>query len=317
MSLARNALQSEKEREKKEGTTKVTRYRAGQVPRWASGEGEEESQGGGLLGTAAKATGAAAPVIVQPGKGDRRLQRLAGRGADRGGGQEARRRRHREGVGEDDEVPDALRGRGEDTEGEEDEEELAERRRRIRAAQLRAEEEAGPGEAEPGEGDKEEDSDEYYSSEYETDTSEGGGAKLIKPVFVSKKDRKTAGGGSEGKGPLLQTTWRTTDEVQRRRQETRAMVKEMAVNEFKGGTDNRSFDDVDTDDEKDKQGEYEAWKLRELGRLTLEWKAENNFRDEEEERGEAKNARAPREKGERVLEYHKAAFFQDASDARL
>ena len=98
--LARNALQSAKEKDKKEGTAKVARYRAGQVPKWAEEE-EAEAGGtdGGLLGgrrgsaSGLVSTSAVAPVVVKPGSGDRRLQRLAGRAS--AAADPHRRSRHR------------------------------------------------------------------------------------------------------------------------------------------------------------------------------------------------------------------------------
>jgi len=324
--LARNALQSAKEKDKKEGTAKVARYRAGQVPKWAEEE-EAEAGGtdGGLLGgrrgsaSGLVSTSAVAPVVVKPGSGDRRLQRLAGRAS--AAADPHRRRRHRD-DGEDDPAPARGAAAGSGDTDEEDEEELAERRRRIRAAQLREEEAgAGPGAAPGGAPGKlaADESEEYYSSEYETDTSEDDGAsRLAKPVFVSRRDRTT----TARRGNSVQTTWKSTDEVEKRQRETREIVKQMAVNEFGGGTDGRSLEDVDTDDEKDKAAEYEAWRLRELDRLELEWKAENGFREleAEAEAAEAAMDEDPKDKGDRAFlqkYYHKGAFFQNVSDGKL
>ena len=332
---ARNAPRTAKEARAEKGATKVTRYRPGVVPTWAEDEDQDERnneglvfrQGGGEATPSGGAAGAAAaPVIVKPGKGDSRLQRLAGRGAARDTDSEDARLRHRRAGREDDGDEAADPRKQADTEDEEDEEEMAARRRRIRAAQLQAEsaEAKAPAIAAPGQEADDEES-EYYSSEYETDTGEDdGAAKLAKPVFVSRKDRATLASDDRGAGvgvgvgigATVQTTWKSSEEVHKRQQETRAMIKEMAVNEFKGGGDDRAFDDVDTDDEKDKQAEYSAWKVRELGRLKLEWMAERNFREDEENL----QVEGPKERGERAFMqkyYHKGAFFQSVSDHKL
>ena len=354
--LVRNALQSADEQEKREGTTKVTRYRAGQVPNWVGEEEEEEEEDRFLKGknrqrarrhgeTAGEAEGkddhdedvAATPVIIAPGN-DRRLQRLAGRSKAAGASSSGRRRERQT----ETETAETDRGRteeGGDLGDEDDEVKIRDRRARIRAAQLDAEERqrqglrvsvSGKGGSEKalpkkeGEGgESSEDSDEYSSEYYSesSDDDDSNALKLAKPVFVSKKDRETIksnnndDGNSFGNSMMIQTTWKSTDEVLKRQQETREILKQMAVNEFKGETDGNTFDDIDTDDEKDKAKEYDAWKLRELERLRLEWQAKNGVSDIAEEDLQVKQSGGDRQERAFMQKYyHQGAFFQSVSD---
>ena len=339
---------------------KVRRYRAGQAPAWAPGDDGNESDGEEEeLGAFAAGPGRRAParaVVVKPARG----------GA---GGAEPGERKVA--------APVVIRARpAERTKEEEEIAAENDRRRaemRARALAQQQEEEEMPYESEddsfgagldpdpppafdggvqraaprPKSGTEEEEDDEEEdeegSSSWETDTDasdsdEPTGRKMIKPVFVPKRERDTvaererveAEMDAEWEGRARQREIRANESRQL------AQIEVDRENQIEEAEANAEGSDVDTSDEADPEGDYEKWVLREMERMRVYEEQREQYEKEQEElamlrampedekeewlRKNRPELYAPKAEKERKKMnfmqkyYHKGAFFQEAPD---
>ena len=360
----RNLSQPQRERQqrKRAGVAKVRRWRAGEVPEWAAQGDAAAADGEGPAAPSAHhpappahQAAAAATIVDAPRrpeevarpsttKSDPRLERLAGAGAAQGGG---RRPRHgASGAGAVDHPIPSPRAQGADG-GSEDEDEdarLRARRARIRALQLEADAAAAAAEAAPpvaarhplvGTDGGASSSSSYYETDSEDDDA-GPGASLTKPVFVSRAQRDTLPGSDAPN--RVQTTQEVGPEAfaDRRREAHAAAMAAARADEADasvapdGGEGGRAFEEVDTDDERDPEGDLALWQARELERLRLEWNLEHGTAGDdddggggggnEDDAGAAAASGDGKGKGQRGFlqkYYHKGAFFQSGTDHRL
>ncbi|KAF8845473.1 hypothetical protein BDN67DRAFT_460531 [Paxillus ammoniavirescens] len=189
---------------------------------------------------------------------------------------------------------------------------------------LEEEEEEGSEEAE------EEEEEEEESSEEESESEEEKPKLLFRPVFVPKRGRVTIA----EKDALAQEA----EEIQRRKElaaeqrkkESHDLVAESIRRELAEKEKEELVPDVDDTDGLDPDGEFEAWRLRELARIKKE-KEEELRREEEREEIERRRAlpeeqrlkedleranklRAEKPKGQQKFlqkYWHKGAFHQD------
>ncbi|BGP26558.1 hypothetical protein JCM10295v2_005511 [Rhodotorula toruloides] len=171
--------------------------------------------------------------------------------------------------------------------------------------------------------------DEEESSEYETDSEEEEPLKPIyKPVFVSKRNRDTLAEKKEFDAEALEA--QREAEEKKRREEAKVLVAESIVREISTKEAEESHPDVDDTDGLDPEGEFEAWKLRELMRLKRDREARyalEKIREEVEARRalpeelrlkedleRADKTRKEKKKGQQVFlqkYHHKGVFHQD------
>lgn len=156
------------------------------------------------------------------------------------------------------------------------------------------------------------------SSEYETDTSaEEPEATRIRPMFVSKSQRKTELSVEVDEELVAE---KRRKEAEERRKETQEMISRQLEEERRSREEARKVDveDVNTDTEEDDKEEYEKWKERELKRLFRDqairererWDAEG-----EESHPTAEDIETERPKLKFMQRYwHKGAFFQADKD---
>ncbi|GAA6003986.1 hypothetical protein JCM10207_006499 [Rhodosporidiobolus poonsookiae] len=106
------------------------------------------------------------------------------------------------------------------------------------------------------------------SSEYETDSEEEEEPlkPLYKPVFVSKRNRDTLEERKKELDPELQEAKREA-ELQKQRDASKNLVADSILRELAQKEAEVTHPDVDDTDGVDPEGEFEAWKLRELMRL--------------------------------------------------
>ncbi|CAD7701159.1 unnamed protein product [Ostreobium quekettii] len=313
--------------------TKVRRYWPGRAPEWALNEDDE------VVLQQQRRDSVAAPVVVS--KADPRLRRLAEASAAKAEDGEPWHRRVKPRLeGSSDEEGS---GEGEEEEEEEEEEEdlavdevtLLDRRAamRQRLLQIRQEEEDQLPQQE--EDIEEEEGDD--ESEYETDSEdERFGRKLIKPVFVPKTERETIAERDRVQQEEELRWKREQQEIEERKIESKALVLELIRQEdsaAKSQADGpKSANDVDTDDDKEEEKEFETWKIREYARLKRDRdereldqkmaaeRAELNAMTEEQRRAwDRANPKvlkkAPKKKWKYLQKYwHKGAFFQDTPD---
>ena len=342
--------------------TRVKRYWAGKAPHWANGgeEGEdaeaEEEEDGEEDRRASRPheeTGDRGRRVAKPavvvGVGAERASRMSP-DEETGGGLQSGRR-----------VPQVPRvieraggGRGgarasssssSDEEEEEDEETIDARRAAMRARlaarrreQEREEEELMPVQDEDdGAGDG---PDESGSSSWETDTDasdsdDGPGRKMIKPMFIPKKERETIAERERVEADL-DAEWERRDAQKKKRAEESKKLAELETrreNELAEVEANAEASDVDTDDDVDESGEFAAWQRREWARIAADREAREKFIAEREEQERIRNMSEeekaawleanPREEKEKKEKskmgfmqkyYHKGAFFQEAAD---
>ncbi|GMH42707.1 hypothetical protein BSKO_10626 [Bryopsis sp. KO-2023] len=311
--------------------TKVKRYWPGRAPDWAQEEDEEA-----VLANQRRDQ-VAAPVVVS--KADPRLKRLAV-SDDVAGNEEVEHRRVRRKL-EDDSgdlvveapVKDELEEHEED-EIVENEDEMLDRRMALRQRLLETRQnEEG---LLPEEEEEEEDDDEDMESEWETDSDdEQLGRRLIKPVFVPKDERETIA-EKERMEEEEEHEWETRKvQLDERKKETKEIVMEK-IRQEDAALRNRvelpkAAAEIDTDDEKDVEKEFEIWKKRELTRIKrekdqLEFALKSaeeremikNMTEEELwERSASKPAinKGPKKKWKFLQKYwHKGAFFQGNPD---
>lgn len=191
--------------------------------------------------------------------------------------------------------------------------------------------------------EEEDEEDEEGSSSWETDTDasdsdEPTGRKMIKPVFVPKRERDTVA-KRERVEAEIDAEW---DGRARRREirvnESRqlAQIEVDRENQIEEAEANAEVSDVDTSDEADPEGDYEKWVLREMERMRVYEEQREQYEKEQEElamlrampedekeewlRKNRPELYAPKAEKERKKMnfmqkyYHKGAFFQEAPD---
>ncbi|CAO1637873.1 unnamed protein product [Parajaminaea phylloscopi] len=191
------------------------------------------------------------------------------------------------------------------------------------------------------------------SSEYETDSeedeeeSEPEPEPMLKPMFVSRKQREAQAmlkTGAVSQAAPEATNDRARDAAQEdpealaerlaaaRRQEAQELASERIKAELLAKQSEDAKPDLDDTDGLDPEAEFAAWRIRELQRIKREWEAEEAKEVEENERARReamtdaqrdeedmaraeagrKEAREQRGKmGFMQKYYHKGAFFQD------
>ncbi|CAN1272006.1 Microfibrillar-associated protein 1 [Linum perenne] len=215
-----------------------------------------------------------------------------------------------------------------------DEEDEEERRRRIKE-KMRRQREQEEAALLPVEEEEEEEEDEEEESEYETDSEEETtGMAMLKPVFVPKSERDTIAEREKLEEEERALEEKVKKKVEERKVETKhILLEEIKKEELiqKNLEMEASVADVDTDDELNEAEEYEAWKVREIGRIKRDRDAREamvkekeeiervrNMTEEERREWERKNPKsgpAPKKKWRFMQKYfHKGAFFQDEPD---
>ncbi|GAA6000567.1 microfibrillar-associated 1 family protein [Rhodotorula paludigena] len=169
------------------------------------------------------------------------------------------------------------------------------------------------------------------SSEYETDSEEEEEPlkPLYKPVFVSKRNRDTIAEQKKELDPEALEA-KQAAEAERRRNEAKNLVADSIVREIASKEAQEVHPDVDDTDGLDPEGEFEAWKLRELTRLKRDREARyalEKIREEVEARRampeelrlkedteRAEKSRKEKPKGNQAFlqrYHHKGVFHQD------
>ncbi|KAG6857656.1 hypothetical protein H0H87_010225 [Tephrocybe sp. NHM501043] len=168
------------------------------------------------------------------------------------------------------------------------------------------------------------------SSEYETDSEEEEKPKVqFRPVFVPKRARVTIA----ERDALLESEEaenKREAEAEERRKQSHDMVAESIKRELAEKEKEEDVNDVDDTDGLDPAAEFEAWRLRELGRIKSE-KEEEVRREEERDEVERRRAMPEEQRMKEDLEranklreekpkgqqkflqkyWHKGAFHQD------
>ncbi|GAA5986164.1 hypothetical protein JCM10908_006438 [Rhodotorula pacifica] len=172
------------------------------------------------------------------------------------------------------------------------------------------------------------------SSEYETDSEEESEEEeplkpIYKPVFVSKRNRDTITERQKELDPEALEAKRE-EEDRKRREEAKALVADSIVREIASKEAQEVHPDVDDTDGLDPEGEFEAWKLRELTRLKRDREARyalEKVREEVEARRampeelrikedteRAEKSRKEKQRGQQAFlqkYHHKGVFHQD------
>ncbi|GAA5954925.1 hypothetical protein JCM8115_005571 [Rhodotorula mucilaginosa] len=173
------------------------------------------------------------------------------------------------------------------------------------------------------------------SSEYETDSEEESDEEeeplkpIYKPVFVSKRNRDTIAERQKELDPEALEAKRE-EEDRKRREEAKALVADSIVREIASKEAQEVHPDVDDTDGLDPEGEFEAWKLRELTRLKRDREARyalEKIREEVEARRalpeelrikedteRAEKSRKEKQRGQQAFlqkYHHKGVFHQD------
>ncbi|GAA5867857.1 hypothetical protein JCM3774_005886 [Rhodotorula dairenensis] len=172
------------------------------------------------------------------------------------------------------------------------------------------------------------------SSEYETDSEEESEEDeplkpIYKPVFVSKRNRDTIAERQKELDPEALEAKREAED-RRRREEAKALVADSIVRELATKEAQEVHPDVDDTDGLDPEGEFEAWKLRELMRLKRDREARyalEKVREEVEARRalpeelrikedteRAEKSRKEKQRGQQAFlqkYHHKGVFHQD------
>ncbi|KAJ6627009.1 splicing factor, Prp19-binding domain-containing protein [Mycena sp. CBHHK59/15] len=127
------------------------------------------------------------------------------------------------------------------------------------------------------------------SSEYETDSEEEEKPKLqFRPVFVPKRARVTIA-ERELAEDSEEAQQKREEEAEERRKQSHDLVAESIKRELAEKEKEDIIPDVDDTDGLDPEAEFEAWRLRELGRIKKE-KEEELRREEEREEIERRRA---------------------------
>jgi len=167
------------------------------------------------------------------------------------------------------------------------------------------------------------------SSEYESDSEEEERPKVqFRPVFVPKRARVTVAEREAEDSEEAQR--RREAEAEERRKQSHDLVAESIRRELAEKEKEDNIPDVDDTDGLDPEAEFEAWRLRELGRIKKE-KEEELRREEEREEIERRRALPEEQRLKEDLEraqklrdekpkgsqkflqkyWHKGAFHQD------
>lgn len=182
------------------------------------------------------------------------------------------------------------------------------------------------------------------SSEYETDSesdesmSEDDRPQLVKPIFKPKNQRVSQSEQNKSQQQFdneRAAQDRAIQESDLRRKQSHALAAERIRQELQEKEHEQTLPDISDTDEKDPEGEFAAWRIRELSRIKRE---RDRMRAKEDEKGELERRRAMPEE-ERLKEdfakasasrkekeeqkrqndqqgfmqkyYHKGSFFQD------
>uniref|UniRef100_A0A7N0U775 Micro-fibrillar-associated protein 1 C-terminal domain-containing protein n=1 Tax=Kalanchoe fedtschenkoi TaxID=63787 RepID=A0A7N0U775_KALFE len=314
------------------GQTKVKRYWPGKAPEWADDVDEDAAPAADIRTTRSDAFPTTDDDV--PPKDDPRLRRLLENRLDDKDQIRADHRRIRQAEIVSTTEEENRRREGLDSD-EEDEDALEEKRRAMKEKmrlKLQTETALLPDEEDE---EEEEDQEEESESEYETDSDdEATGIAMVKPVFVPKSERDTI-----AERERLEAEERALEEMVKKRKEERKLeTKKIVVEEIRKDEEiQKNMDveaniaDVDTDDELNEAEEYEAWKVREIGRIKRDRDAREamlkereeiekvrNMTEEERKEWERKNlkpAPPPKQKWRFMQKYyHKGAFFQTDPD---
>ncbi|KAF8588464.1 hypothetical protein K439DRAFT_1645454 [Ramaria rubella] len=174
--------------------------------------------------------------------------------------------------------------------------------------------------------------EESGSSEYETDSEEEGAkaAAMFRPVFIPKRARETIAAREAEALESEEAIRKRELEAEERRKQSHDMVAESIKRELAEKETEEHIPDVDDTDGLDPTAEFEAWRLRELGRIKRD-KEEAVRREEEREELERRRAlpeevrlkedleraqktRDDKPKGQQKFlqkYWHKGAFHQD------
>ncbi|KAF8213687.1 splicing factor, Prp19-binding domain-containing protein [Mycena galopus ATCC 62051] len=166
------------------------------------------------------------------------------------------------------------------------------------------------------------------SSEYESDSEEEKPKLQFRPVFVPKRARVTVAERETEDSEEAQR--RREAEAEERRKQSHDLVAESIRRELAEKEKEEDIPDVDDTDGLDPEAEFEAWRLRELGRIKKE-KEDELRREEEREEIERRRALPEEQRMKEDLEraqklrdekpkgsqkflqkyWHKGAFHQD------
>ncbi|KAF5336841.1 hypothetical protein D9611_003403 [Ephemerocybe angulata] len=179
--------------------------------------------------------------------------------------------------------------------------------------------------------DESEDDEESEEESSEEDSSEDEKPKVqFRPVFVPKRARVTVAEREKLAEDTEEALKRKEEEALQRKKESHDLVAESIKRELAEKEKEDDVPDVDDTDGLDPEGEFEAWRLRELGRIKKEKEAELEREQEREEierrralpeeqrlkedMERAKQTRDEKPKGsQKFLQkyWHKGAFHQD------
>ncbi|XP_057427707.1 uncharacterized protein LOC130720998, partial [Lotus japonicus] len=183
---------------------------------------------------------------------------------------------------------------------------------RLKEEWLRREQEQSPA--------AEEEEEEEEEFEYETDSSDDTDkVGVVKSVFVPKSERHTI-----AERERLEAEQRALEEVRIRRLEERRLETKQQILVQEIHKANINTDEEEEDDDLNEAEEYEAWKVREIGRIKRVREAILKEKQEterlrnmsEEDRIREWQIRNKKKKKWRFMQryYHCGAFFQDQLD---
>ncbi|KAK0232813.1 splicing factor, Prp19-binding domain-containing protein [Armillaria fumosa] len=127
------------------------------------------------------------------------------------------------------------------------------------------------------------------SSEYESDSEDGKPKVQLRPVFVPKRNRVTIAEKEALAADSEEVLRKKELELEERKKQSHDLVAESIRRELAEKEREDDIPDVDDTDGLDPAGEFEAWRLRELGRIKKEKEEEVR---REEERAEVERRRA-------------------------
>ncbi|KAF8665070.1 hypothetical protein AX16_000538 [Volvariella volvacea WC 439] len=197
----------------------------------------------------------------------------------------------------------------------------------VEESEEEEEEEESEEEAKPGaKAESEEESSEYESSSEEEEKPK----VQFRPVFVPKRARATIAERDAIAQDTEEALKKKEEEAEARKKQSHDMVAESIKRELAENEKEENFADVDDTDGLDPEGEFEAWRLRELARIKRDKEAELEREREREEierrrampeeqrlKEDMENAQKTRDekpKGkQKFLQkyWHKGAFHQD------
>ncbi|RKP12789.1 splicing factor, Prp19-binding domain-containing protein [Piptocephalis cylindrospora] len=175
------------------------------------------------------------------------------------------------------------------------------------------------------------DTEEEDESDEEEEEEEEYQRPMFKPVFKSKSKRHGVSEKVNGKAPEDKTAGAEEDQSEERYKESQRIITEAIRQSRAGNVDITHSNEVDDTDGLDEEGEFQAWRLRELKRIMqdredretaeqerAEVERRRNLTEEERVAEDAERAQQNEQSeskgGERVFGqkyYHKGAFYQD------